>query len=90
MEDINELRNKINQIDLKILKLFEERLELMPKIADYKRNNKLPVYDEKREKEHLSELLKNTKEEDRIFIQKLFIGIMEISKEKQTAKYHCA
>lgn len=90
MEDINELRNKINQIDSKILKLFEERLELMPKIANYKRNNNLPVYDEKREEEHLTELLKNTKEEDRIFIQNLFITIMEISKEKQNAKYRCA
>ena len=49
-------RSEIDKIDREIVRLFEARLDICTKIGDYKRANKLPVYDKAREEEKLSSL----------------------------------
>lgn len=51
--DINESREKINQIDDQLIHLFEQRMEAALKIARYKQQNHLPVYDPARERQVL-------------------------------------
>jgi len=48
MED---LRNRIDIIDQSIQNLFLERMQVVKQIALYKKENNLPIFDEKREKE---------------------------------------
>ena len=50
MSEIDLARKNIEQIDKKIASLFEERMESVKVIGEYKRNNGLPVLDEEREK----------------------------------------
>lgn len=53
MAIIDDLRNQIEQIDSKIystiLPLLEQRTIVSEKIADYKREHNLPIFDKKRE-----------------------------------------
>ena len=50
MDDLKVYRDKIDKIDAELVALFEERMEIVLKIAAYKKANKLPVYNASREK----------------------------------------
>ncbi len=50
MNKIEEKRLIINDIDQKMVELFEKRMEAVKEIALYKKENKLPIFDEEREK----------------------------------------
>ena len=60
--DINELRKEIDKTNSDMLNLFIKRMELSQKIAEYKRENSLPVTDKKREREILSNVTENAGE----------------------------
>lgn len=50
-DNIETLREEINKIDLAMSKLFVVRMETVGKIAQYKGENNIPIFDEEREKE---------------------------------------
>ena len=50
---LEECREKIDAVDEKLVALFAERMELSRAIAEYKKENGLPVLDASREKEKL-------------------------------------
>ena len=84
MEDLKQLRQQINDIDQEMVKLFERRMKVSSKIAQFKRENNLPIYDKKREEQVLKRncsLLKDTSLNDycRIFQNQL----MDLSKQYQ-------
>ena len=47
--DMKKLREQIDKIDAQILKLYEERMDVVSEIGKYKIENNLPVYDAARE-----------------------------------------
>ncbi len=49
IEELDELRKKISDIDVKIIKLLEDRAELVKKVGRFKRDNKIPFYSPDRE-----------------------------------------
>lgn len=49
MEKLNDARAKINEIDEKMARLFEERMQAAKVIAEYKKERGLPIYDAARE-----------------------------------------
>lgn len=84
MEDLKNIRKDIDIVDSKLLELFEYRIELAHRVADYKMNNKLPVYDHVREEEkltHLKSTAKNSENADAI--SNLFSEIMTVSRQVQ-------
>lgn len=78
-----EQRKKINIIDNNILRLLEERFSLVKSIADYKKKNKLNIFQPKREDEVLNNLINSTKKLDSMFIENLFRVIFNESKRIQ-------
>ena len=48
--ELNKLRDQIDVIDTQLVSLFAKRMEICEKIAKYKRQNSMEVYDEMREK----------------------------------------
>ena len=48
--NIAKIRGKLDIIDRKIVKLVAKRVALIPAIAEYKKENKLPIHNAKREK----------------------------------------
>lgn len=52
--ELSEYRKELDIIDEEILTLFTKRMKLSSEIAEYKRENSLPVLDLRREKEKLA------------------------------------
>ena len=57
MEDLSTIREKINEIDNKIVELWKERMQTCLKVAKYKKENNLPVLDAARERELLNRIM---------------------------------
>ena len=49
MDELLEVREKINEVDKQMAALFEERMKLVGSVAEYKMKRGMPVFDEKRE-----------------------------------------
>ena len=58
MTKLEQARKKINEIDEKMAKLFEERMEASKEVALYKKENALPIVDKMREKELILKISK--------------------------------
>ena len=81
---MKKLRKQIDDIDSRILKLYEERMDVVRSIGEYKIENGLPVYDAAREDAKLDEVfasVSNKKYADGA--AQLFITLMQASKELQ-------
>ena len=51
MAGIDDYRSRIDEIDKEITKLFEERMDTVINIANYKKDNNLPIFNRDREEE---------------------------------------
>ena len=88
MSLINEARIKINEIDKKMIELFEERIKAVSDVLKYKKEHNLPVFDEKRELELIEKnisLLSNESLKEYYMI--FFKGVLESSKKYQGDNY---
>ena len=83
MEDIQSLRQEIDQIDQEIVALFNKRLAVAYKVAQYKKEHQLNILDQKREDE-LLEKIKNLSQKEYVEeTLKLYENILVISKDYQ-------
>jgi chorismate mutase/prephenate dehydratase len=73
--ELTDLRNKIDNIDEEILRLFKERMDVSASVAEYKRIHDLPVLDKERENKILEKFVGSEKV--------LWMDIMDISKAIQ-------
>lgn len=71
MTKLEQARKKINEIDEKMAKLFEERMEASKEVALYKKENALPIVDKMREKELI---LKNSKYVEDVVIGEYYVN----------------
>ncbi|MBQ8765569.1 MAG: chorismate mutase [Clostridia bacterium] len=83
MEDLSKIREKINEIDNKIVELWKERMETCLSVAQYKKENNLPVLDAKRETELLNRIGNMAGEELDVYSRVLYDTIMTVSKSYQ-------
>ena len=83
MQDLSKLRENINEIDNKIIELWKERMELSLSVAEYKRENNLPVLDAQREKELLDRIKNMAGDELGDYSVSLYETIMSLSRSYQ-------
>jgi chorismate mutase/prephenate dehydratase len=83
MEDLSVIREKINEIDNKIIDLWKDRMEICLSVAQYKKENNLPILDEKREKELLDRIGNLAGDELDSYARTLYETIMSISRSYQ-------
>lgn len=84
MSDLKEARKRINEIDEAMARLFVERMDAATKIAEYKKEHGLKIFDPIREEEVVkrnSELIENT--ELREFYINFLRGNMSVSRAWQ-------
>lgn len=81
--NLDELRLEIDKIDSEMIKLFSERMEVSKQIAEYKKENNLPVYDPVREEKKLEDISALLPEEKREYGKRLYSLIFELSRELQ-------
>lgn len=87
MEGLGEYRREIDRIDRELTELFEERMNLALKIAQYKKDNNLAVLQSGREDEVLEKAVSNLKNKDYSAEIKSFLNAtMEISRSLQSRK----
>ena len=84
--DMKDYRKAIDQIDGQLLQLITERMKVAASIADYKKENNLPVLDSGREKEKILSVLENTPEELRDYTPLLFSLLFEVSRSYQNRR----
>lgn len=84
--DIQQLRSQIDSIDDQIKNLFEQRMDVAGQIADYKRENKLPVLDRTREREILARLSAGQQPPMDQFTRLLFNTLFDMSRSYQSVR----
>lgn len=82
MEQIDKLRNRIDGIDRKILKLIEKRADLAKNIGGIKKRNGLKISDSERERKVIENVLSSSNI-DKDFLKKLFRLIIKYCKDEE-------
>lgn len=81
---LEKVRKEIDIIDKELTVLFCKRLELIEKVAQYKKNNNLPIYAPNREKEVLDKNLEYIiNEQYKEYITKFLLENASIAKSYQ-------
>lgn len=82
--DLNDARVEINSIDSEIVHLLEKRFNVVIEIGNYKKKNNIPVYDEKREQNVISNCVSYLEDEQYSkYILDIYKQIMNSCKELQ-------
>ena len=84
MRELTQIRQEIDEIDDKLVKLFEQRMKCAAEVAENKRGTGKAIYDPEREKEKIAVLTGKEKEP---FMKKaaeeIFLQLMSISRRYQ-------
>ena len=81
--DLNNLRSEIDKIDDELVKLFGQRMELSAQIADYKKQNRLPIYVPARERAKLQDVAEKAGPEMANYTRVLYSMLFELSRSYQ-------
>ena len=81
--DMQEMRGQIDDIDSQLVELYRRRMEVVGRIAAYKRENGLPVYDSERERNLLNKVGAQAGEAYENGVRALFGMMMEQSRGYQ-------
>lgn len=85
--DLNELRVSIDEIDTRIVELFEERMEIASKVADFKIANGKKVFDKERELIKLASVRSKVHNDfNARGVEELFEQLMSMSRKLQYQK----
>ena len=83
MTNLEKARLIINEVDKKMLDLFLKRMDAAKMVGEFKKENNLPVFDAKREKEIIDRQLKNVPDELKDEYLKFYTSLITVSKEYQ-------
>lgn len=84
MNQLEEARGRINQLDAELARLFEERMTAVEQVIAYKAEHNLPVFDAERERQVLEKnlgLLQNERLQP--YFRQFLQSFMDISKDYQ-------
>ena len=82
MRDLTEIRKDINDIDEQLVRLFKARMDCAKEVGEYKKENNIPVFNEKREREVLDKVAVKGGEYGS-YTRLLYSDIMELSRALQ-------
>ena len=82
--ELDGLRDKINDLDEQIVKLFVERMQVSAKIAEIKAETNLPVLDQRRENVVLKRVMEMAGVEFEDFAKTLYQAIFDVSRTYQS------
>lgn len=81
--DLNDLRNEIDTIDNELVQLFVKRMAVSAKVAEYKKENNLPIYVPAREQEILMDIAEKAGLEMSNYARILYSMLFELSRNYQ-------
>lgn len=80
---MDDYRSRIDELDREIVEKIEERMRTCEKIAQYKKENSLPVFDAVRERQKIDQITEIASDDMASYTRILYNTIMEISKDHQ-------
>jgi len=81
---MDELENELKEVDVRLMELFQKRMKIVSKIADYKIKNNIAIQDKNREQVVIERSLQRLKNEgDKEYVISFLQSMMKISKEMQ-------
>ena len=80
---LDKLRNEIDRIDDELIDLFKQRMDVVTKVTDYKKENNLPTLDKCREEAKVMALAKKLPDELSTYAYPLYDTLFEISRNYQ-------
>ncbi len=83
--DLTDLRKEIDSIDSQLVNLFSQRMALSQQVADYKKQNNLPIFVPAREREKLKEVAAQAGE-NAPYTKVLYSTIFELSRSCQAMR----
>lgn len=87
MADLDSYRVKIDEIDREITKLFEERMNVVLNVAEYKLENNLPIFNKEREDKVIQKNIGYLKNKDYAFeLEEFYNNLMNVSRKFQKRK----
>ncbi len=84
--DIQDLRKEIDSIDDQLVKLFAQRMDVAAKIADYKKENHMPIHVPAREREKLQDVAQKAGPEMANYTRVLYSMLFELSRSYQSKR----
>lgn len=84
MDELELLRQEIDDIDGQLVNLVERRMDAAVKVAEYKKKNRIEIYNGKRESEVIQKNVKKLKNKNyEITLRRFFLTLMELSRDIQ-------
>ena len=84
--DLKELRIEMDKIDDQLVQLFGQRMEVAAKIADYKKENHLPILAPSREREKLLDVASKAAPDMSNYTRVLYSMLFELSRSYQSKR----
>lgn len=84
--NLEKLREQIDEVDSRLLGLFEQRMELSLKVADEKRKSSRPVFDPEREAEKMAKISRLAEPTLKSYAMGLYDTLFELSKSYQRTR----
>ena len=82
--DLSQLRSEIDNIDDQLISLFGQRMEIAAQIAEYKKQNNMPIYVPSREREKLLDVSQKAGTDMANYTRVLYSMIFELSRSYQS------
>ena len=84
--DISELRSQIDAIDDQLVQLFAQRMDVAAQIADYKKEQNMPIFVPAREREKLMDVAEKAGPEMANYTRVLYSILFELSRSYQSKR----
>lgn len=81
--DLTDYRKRIDEIDERLVKLFEERMDVASGVAAYKREKRMPIYDPARERDKLFTVGERVRPDIQPYAEKLYATIFELTRSHE-------
>jgi chorismate mutase/prephenate dehydratase len=81
--NLTDFRDRLDILDKELLRLFAERMDIVAEVAEYKRQEGLPIYDPQRERQKLALLSEQVPDALRGYAERLFSLLFEVSRAHQ-------
>jgi len=82
--ELKELRNEIDSIDDELVKLFAQRMDVAARIAEYKKENGMPILVPSRERQKLTDVANKAGPEMANYTRVLYSMLFELSRSYQS------
>ncbi len=84
--ELSELRGQIDRIDDELVKLFAQRMDVAAQIADFKKENNMPILVPAREREKMADVAEKAGPEMANYTRVLYSMLFELSRSYQSKR----